>query len=172
MSQFLSNLPPPLRSRFSSGPSAASDEQSLVSSSSLVVVPTSVAIVTPPSDGVGPLAPAPCHGHSANEDVVPPVEPLEPARRMDKGKQPTEEGFQHKRKQNVSVERDSSIPREGLMADAKCTGREVEFFIIDSGADPMGRLADVSNCCKQHPLHLRLPIQWLNECLSKKVGRN
>ena len=38
---------------------------------------------------------------------------------------------------------------------------------MNSGADPKGRLADVVDCCRHVLLHLCLPIQWLNECLSK-----
>ena len=53
------------------------------------------------------------------------------------------------------------------MADARCAGRENEFFRSNPGADPTGWLVDVANHCKQLPLHLRLLIQWLNECLSR-----
>ena len=70
-----------------------------------------------------------------------------------------------KKKWVVSVESDESIPREGLMADIRCVGREEEFFNINPGADPEGRLADVADRCRHLPLHLL--VQWLNECLSK-----
>ena len=73
-----------------------------------------------------------------------------------------EEGFQHKRKRVISIESNESIPREGLMADARHAGHEEEFFSINLGADLRGRLADIADHCKQLPLHLRLPIQWLN----------
>ena len=169
MSQFSSNLPPPPKSRFSRGPGAASSEQPLVPSSSPIVVPTSIAILNPLSNEASSLAPVPSHGHSVNENIVTPAEPLEPAPRMDKGKKPTEEGFQRKRKRAVSVESDESIPKEGLMADARRAGVEEKF----QGADLTVRLANVTDCCRQLPLCLRLrlclrlPIQWLNECLNK-----
>ena len=86
MSHFFSNLPPPLRSRFSSGPGAASGGQPLVSSSSSVVVPTPATVMNPLSDEIGSLVSAPSHGHSVNKDPVTSMEPLEPAPRMDKGK--------------------------------------------------------------------------------------
>ena len=86
---------------------------------------------------------------------------------MGKRKQPAEEGFQHKRKLAVSIERDESIPGEGLMADARRVGHGEEFFRINPCADPMGWLTDVADHCRQLPLHLRLFVQWLNECLSK-----
>ena len=67
----------------------------------------------------------------------------------------------------MSVESDESILKEGLMVDARHDSREKEFFRINLGVGPMGRLVDVADRCKQLPLHLRLPVQWLNECLSK-----
>ena len=67
----------------------------------------------------------------------------------------------------MSIKSNESIPSEGLMADARRAGREVEFFRINPSADPKGRLVDVVNRCRHLPLHLRLPVQWLNECLSK-----
>ena len=66
-----------------------------------------------------------------------------------------------------SVESDESIPGEGLMVDARRASREEEFFRINQGADPTGQLLDVTDHCRQLPLHLRLPVQWLNECLDK-----
>ena len=48
---------------------------------------------------------------------------------MDKGKQPAEEGFQHKKKWVVSVESDEPIPEEDLMVYMRCTSREEEYFI-------------------------------------------
>ena len=78
MSRFLSNLPPPLRSRFSCCSGAASGWQPLVPSSFPVVVPTSAIVVNLSSDEVGSLAPVPNHGHSVNEDPVTSVELLEP----------------------------------------------------------------------------------------------
>ena len=53
------------------------------------------------------------------------------------------------------------------MADARRGGREEEFFSINPGADLEGWLMDVADHCKHLPLHLHLPIQWLNECLNK-----
>ena len=82
----MSNLPPPLRSRFSHGPSAASGGHPLVPSSA--VVPAPIAVMSHSLDGADSLAPIPSHGHSVNEDAVPPVESLELAPQMDKGKQP------------------------------------------------------------------------------------
>ena len=67
----------------------------------------------------------------------------------------------------MSAESDESIPREGHMADARCARHEEEFFRINPGVDPKGQLTNVTNCCRQLPLHLRLPVQWLNECLTK-----
>ena len=81
----MSNLPPPPRSRFSCGPGAVSGGKPLVSSSS-TVVPTFAAIVTPSSNRAGSLALVPIYCHSENEDVVPPIESLEPIPWMDKGK--------------------------------------------------------------------------------------
>ena len=82
----MSNLSLPLRSRFSRGPSATSSGQPLVPSSSSDVVLNSATAVTLSSDRAGSLASAPNHGHSVNENVVPLVEPLEPAPQMEKGK--------------------------------------------------------------------------------------
>ena len=67
----------------------------------------------------------------------------------------------------MSVESDESVPGEGLMVDARCTGLEEKFYRINLGANPTGRLADVVDRCRQLVLRLRLPVQWLNECLSK-----
>ena len=78
-----------------------------------------------------------------------------------------EEGFQHKRKQVVSVESDESVPGKGLMVDTKHAGREEELFRINLGAEPTGRLTDVISCCRQLSLRLRLPVKWLNKCLNK-----
>ena len=64
---------------------------------------------------------------------------------MDKGKQHMEKGFQCKRKRVVSIKSDKFVPEEGLMVDARRFNREKEFFIIKSGADPTGRLADVAD---------------------------
>ena len=86
---------------------------------------------------------------------------------MDKGKQPAEESFQRKRNRVVSVESDESVPGEGFMVDARHASSEEEFFRIKPDADPTGQLADVADHCRQLILRLRLPIQWLNECLSK-----
>ena len=166
MSQFLSNLPFPLRSRFSRGPGTASSGQPLVPSSSLAMVPTSTTVVNPPSYELSLLAHVPSHGHSVNKDSVTSVEPFEPTPQMDKGKQPTKEGFQPKRKRAMSIESDKSIPREGLMTNSRRAGREEEFFKIKLSADSTGRLADVENRCRQPPLCHCLPVQWLNECLS------
>ena len=47
---------------------------------------------------------------------------------MDKGKQPMGEGFQLKKKRDMSVESNESAPREDLMADVRRAGREEEFF--------------------------------------------
>ena len=55
---------------------------------------------------------------------------------MNKGKQLTEEGFQCKRKWVVSVKSDEFVPNKGLMAYARRTDREEEFFIINPGANP------------------------------------
>ena len=66
----------------------------------------------------------------------------------------------------MSAESDESIHREGL-ANARRAGREEEFFRINPDADPKGQLADVADHCRQLPIHLHLPIQWLNECLTK-----
>ena len=84
MGQFSSNLPPPPRSRSSRGSSITSGGQPQAPSSTIVFAPT--AIVTPSSGGAALLAPVPNHGHRVHEDVVPPVESLELAPRMDKGK--------------------------------------------------------------------------------------
>ena len=53
------------------------------------------------------------------------------------------------------------------MADARHASREEEFFRINPGADPKGRLANVADRCRQLPFCPRFPIQWLNECLNK-----
>ena len=53
------------------------------------------------------------------------------------------------------------------MADARRIGRREEFFRINSSADMTGQLVDVVDRCRQLPLRLRLPVQWLNECLRK-----
>ena len=45
----------------------------------------------------------------------------------------------------MNVESDESIPREGLMADARRAGHEEEFFNINMGVDPKGRLTDVAD---------------------------
>ena len=164
MSQFSSNLPLPPRSRFCCIPGAAPGGQPLIPSSSPVVVPAPTLVMNSSSDGAGSFVPVSSHGHVFNEDVTLPSEPFEP---MDKGKQPIEEGFQHKRKWAISVERDESVLGEGLMADARRAGREEESFRINSSPDSTGRLADVADNCRQLPLHLHHPVQWLNECLGK-----
>ena len=66
----------------------------------------------------------------------------------------------------MSAEGDESIHRERLMADARCAGHEEEIFRINPGVDPKGRLENVADHCRQLPLHLRLPVQRLNECLT------
>ena len=86
---------------------------------------------------------------------------------MDKGKQPVEEGFQHKKKWVVSIKSDESVPGEGLMADARHACREEELFRISSGVDPTDRLVDVANRGRQLLLRLCLPVQWQNGCLNK-----
>ena len=53
------------------------------------------------------------------------------------------------------------------MEDARSVGREEEFFSINLGVDLKGRLADVADHYKHLPFRLRLPVQWLNVCLSK-----
>ena len=78
MSRFSSNLHSPLRSRFSRGPSAASGKRPLILSSSLVVVSTPTAVVNPPSNKAGSLAPVPSHGNNVNKDPVTSVESFEP----------------------------------------------------------------------------------------------
>ena len=78
-----------------------------------------------------------------------------------------EEGFQLKKKRAMSIESKESILGVGPIADARHAGHEKEFFRINSGADPTGRLVDVADRCRQLPFHLHLPVQWLNECLSK-----
>ena len=78
-----------------------------------------------------------------------------------------DKGLQRKRKKTVSVESDKFIPDEGLITNTRGVGREEEFFRINLGVNPKGRLVDVVDHCKQLPLHLCLPVQWLNEFLSK-----
>ena len=145
MSQFLSNLPPPLRFKFSRCLGAALGRQPLVPPSA--VVPALLLLSHSP-DGAGSLTPIPSHGHSVNEDVVPHAESLEPNTRMVKGKQHAKEGFQRKKKWVVSVESDEFVPEGGLMADARRIGREEEFFIINPSANPNGRLLDVADHCR------------------------
>ena len=82
----MSNLLPLPRSRFYRGPRVASGGQPLVPSSFPIVVPTPARVVNPSSDEVGSLVLVPSHGCIINEDVVLPLEPLEPTPRMDKGK--------------------------------------------------------------------------------------
>ena len=53
---------------------------------------------------------------------------------------------------------DESIPGEGLMADVKCAGHKEEFFSINSGTDPNGRLANDMDRCRHVPFHLCLPV--------------
>ena len=69
----------------------------------------------------------------------------------------------------MSIESVKSIIEEGLMADVRRAGCEEEFFSINSGANPEGQLVDVADHCRHLPLRLRLrlPVQWLNECLNK-----
>ena len=88
--------------------------------------------MNPLSDGVGSFVPISSHGRIVNKDAILPSEPLEPAPKTDKRKQPAEEGFQHKRKWAISIDSNESVPREGCMADARCAGREEEFFRINS----------------------------------------
>ena len=45
----------------------------------------------------------------------------------------------------MSIESDESIPREGLMADARHINRKEEFFRINPGTDLKGRLIDVAD---------------------------
>ena len=58
---------------------------------------------------------------------------------MDKGKQPTDEGSQCKRKWAMSIKSDES----SLMEDARRAGHKEEFFNISPGADLKVQLADV-----------------------------
>ena len=53
------------------------------------------------------------------------------------------------------------------MAEARHTSRKEAFFRINLDLNLTSRLVDVSDQCRQLLLHLRFPIQWLNECLSK-----
>ena len=57
------------------------------------------------------------------------------------------------------------------MADVRHVGREEEFFRINPSVDSTGLLADFVDRCRQLPLHLCLPIQCLNECLSKATWK-
>ena len=115
MSHFLSNLPHPPRSRVPRGPGAASGGQPLVSSSSSpVVVPTLMATMNPPLDMTGLLILTLSQGSGTNEDPITLMEPSESSPRVDKGKQPTDEGLQCKRKRAMSVESDKSIPGRAL----------------------------------------------------------
>ena len=131
----------------------------------MVFVPA--AIVTPSPGGASSLTPVPNHGYRVYEDAILPVESLEPAPWMDKGKQLEEEGFQRKRKWAMSVESDESILEEGLMEDVRCAGREEEFFRINLDANSTGQLTDVVDHYRQLCLRLCFPVHWLNECLSK-----
>ena len=67
----------------------------------------------------------------------------------------------------MSVKSDESVLGECLMVDVRRASSEEEFLRINLGADPTVYLADVTDCCRQLLLHLRLPVQWLNEFLSK-----
>ena len=71
----------------------------------------------------------------------------------------------------MNIDSDEFVPEEFLMADARHAGHEEEFFRINPAANPTSRLADVADRCRHLPLHLHLPVQWLNECLSKADWR-
>ena len=125
------------------------------------------AVVNPPPNMAGSLIPTLNQSHGANEVLVTSVEPSEFAPQVDRGKQPANESSQRKKKRTVSFESDESIPGEGLMADARRAGYGEEFFNINLGANMKGWLADVADHRRHLPLCLDLPVQWLNECLSK-----
>ena len=57
----------------------------------------------------------------------------------------------------MSIENNESIPEKVLMVDARRVGRVKEFFRINPGVDPKGRLTDVADRCRQLPIHLHLP---------------
>ena len=122
------------------------------------MVSTPVAAVNHPPNVAGSLIPILSQGSGANEDHVILVEPSDSAPQMDKGKQPVDEGLQRKRKRAVSVENDESIPREGFMANARCTGHKEKFFSINPDAYLNGWLADVADRCRQLPFRLYLPV--------------
>ena len=67
----------------------------------------------------------------------------------------------------MSVESDDFVFGESLKVDARRASHKGECFRINPGADPTGRLTDVADRCRQLPNCLHLPVQWLNECLSK-----
>ena len=167
MSRFSSNLPCPPSSRVPRGPDNVLGGQPPISSSYQAMVSTPVAAMNPPPNVAGLVIPAPSQGHGINEDPVTAVEPPDSALRVDKGKQPTNEGLQGKRKRVVSVKSDEFIPGEGLMVDARCADHEKEFFSINPYVDLKGRLMDVADHYRLLPFCLCLLVQRLNECLSK-----
>ena len=61
----------------------------------------------------------------------------------------------------MSTESDESVLEEGFMENARCVDCEEEFFKINLDVDLTGRLVDVVDHCRQLPLHLYLPVQWL-----------
>ena len=67
----------------------------------------------------------------------------------------------------MSTENDKFVPKEGLMVNARYSSCEKEFFRINPGVDMTSRFVDVVDRCKQLPFRLYLPVEWLNECLSK-----
>ena len=156
--------------RFSLISGATSGGQPLISFLFPIVVLTPAAIMNPLFDEAGFLVPVLSHGHNINEDLVTLVEPLEPAPGWTKESNLWKRVSRVKKKRVVSTESNKSIPSEGLMVDGRCASHGELFFRINLCTDPMSRLADVMDRCRQFPLHLS--IQWLDECLSKADWRD
>ena len=58
------------------------------------------------------------------------------------------------------------------MADARRVGHVGEFYNINLNFAPEGRVANLEEYTNHLPIRLRLPIQWLNECLGRDEWRD
>ena len=64
-----------------------------------------------------------------------------------------------------SESNESEAQGEGLMGDARRVVHVGEFCNINPNTASEGRVANLEEYIDRLPICLRLPLQWLNECL-------
>ena len=78
-----------------------------------------------------------------------------------------------KRKRAASSENNEfEAQGEGLMADARWVGHIGELFNRNLNTIPEGRVANLEEYTDHLPIRLCLPLQWLNECLSRDYWKD